>query len=190
MNPFTLSADQIVPRIIVDIPAVGPADFELSGENAPVERHLVADLSVTYAFDLPGCFKIVARRDLARLGLDESQIHDLAMRNLDERMRRLEPDLIELENGVFLIRCGDDFEATLLLFDHVWEQAASKVRGDLVVSVPARDCIAFTDADNRAGLAWMRSETSRILEQGDHTLTRHFITRGTSGWSLYEGHAG
>src|SRR5262245_40052084 len=98
MQPFTMSADQIVPRIVLDLPATAPADYELSGENAPIEQHLVADLSVTYAFDLPGCFKIVARRDLTRLGLDESQIRYLAMQNLDERLKRLEPDFLELEN--------------------------------------------------------------------------------------------
>lgn len=189
MQPFTLSADQIVPRIILDLPARSATDFVLSGEDAPLERHLVADLSVTYAFDLPGCFKIASRRDIAHLVLEESQVHDLAMRNLDMRMSKLEPEFVELENDVVLIRCGGDFEATLLLFDHVWQQAMNVVRGELVVSVPARDSIAFTGTENRPGLSYMRSEASRILERSDHTLTRNFLTRNASGWIRYEGFA-
>jgi uncharacterized protein YtpQ (UPF0354 family) len=112
------------------------------------------------------------------------------MRNLDERMKKLEPDFLELENGVYLIRSGGDFEATLLLFDHVWQQAARMIRGELVVSVPARDSVAFTGSEDRAGLGYMRSEASRIIEHGDHTLTRHFLNKGVNGWVKYEGYAG
>lgn len=188
MQQFTLTgtADQIVPRIVLDLPAVGPPDLELSGDNEPIERHLVADLSVTYAFDLPNCFKILARHDLRRLALFESQIHNLAMRNLDQRMMKLEPEFLESDNGLFLLRTGGDFEATTILFDHVWHQAADMVRGEVVVSVPARDVVMFVAAGNRDGLAFMRSQTSCILERGDHIPTRHFLSRRDNAWVLYE----
>src|ERR1051326_4904591 len=51
------------------------------------------------------------------------------------------------------------------------------VRGPLVAGVPARDMVAFTRAENRQGLAFMRSRVSEVLEEGGHTLTRHFLVR-------------
>jgi uncharacterized protein YtpQ (UPF0354 family) len=188
MGPFTLLPEQIVPRIVLGLPSQVVADIELSGKNAPVERHLVADLFITYAFDLPGSFKIAAKRDLERLGLEESQIHKLALKNLSERLRKLEPEFLEVDNKVFWLRTGGDFEATTLLFDHVWRQAAEMVGGTLVVSVPARDRVAFTSGENQEGFAFMRTQASKILERGDHALTRHFIVRSKSSWAVYHGH--
>jgi hypothetical protein len=58
-----------------------------SEDDSPVERHLVADLSVAYAFDEPKCFVMVARRDLVRLRLDNSSISRRAIwsRSLAQR---------------------------------------------------------------------------------------------------------
>jgi uncharacterized protein YtpQ (UPF0354 family) len=196
MLPFTLSVHQIVPRIVLDLPKAVVPDMELSGANAPLERHLVADLSVTYAFDLPDCFKIVARRDLDALELREAHVHDLAMRNLSERMRKLEPEFRELSNGVFILGGAGDLTAAMLLLDDVWQQATERlregllIRGALVAAVPARDMVAFTCAENHRGLAFVRSRVSQVLEEGDHTLTRHFLVRRDKSWSVYEGYAG
>jgi uncharacterized protein YtpQ (UPF0354 family) len=169
--------------------------MESSQDDSPVERPFVADLSVAYAFDQAKCFVMVARRDLARLRLDERSIHGIALANLAERMRRLEPEFRELSNGVFVLAGAGDFTASVLLLDDVWRQATERVRdgllvrGPLVASVPARDMVAFTCAENRQGLAFMRSRVSQVLEEGDHTLTRHFLVRRDGSWSKYEGFA-
>src|SRR5262249_32022125 len=153
----------------------------LTGDNSPVERHLVADLSVAYAFDQPKCFVMVARRDLTRLGLDERSIHGIALANLAQRVKGLDLEFQELTNGVFILAGAGDFTASVLLLDEVWRQAVERlhegllVRGPLVAAVPARDMVAFTRADNRQALAFMGSRVSEILEGGGHTLTRHFL---------------
>lgn len=186
-------ASLIVPRIVVNLPSTGKPDMVFSADDSPIERHLVADLSVAYAFDQLQCFTMVARRDLIRLGLDEQAIHRVALANLSDRMEKMQPEFAKLSNGVFVISCGGDFEATMLLLDPVWEQAAEIVRGamllrgPLVVSVPSRNMVAFTPAENRSGLEFMRSKAAEILEHDDHALTRHFLTREHKGWKKYEG---
>ena len=128
---------------------------------------------------------MVAHRDLTRLALDKQQLHDIALTNL--RRTISEPEVHEISSGVFMLTCGGNFEATTLLLDEVWEQVAATVNGDLVLAVPARDVVIFTGTQNRDGLAFMRSKVSQILETGDHTLTRHFLVRCGTRWSLYEG---
>jgi hypothetical protein len=59
----------------------------------------------------------------------------------------------------------------------------------LIVAVPSRDVVIFTGGQNRDGLAFMRAKVSRILEVGDHPLTRHFLVRPGNQWDVYEGFA-
>jgi uncharacterized protein YtpQ (UPF0354 family) len=189
-------ASLIVPRIVLDLPDTGETARVFAPDETPIERHLAADLSIAYAFDQPKCFVMVTRRDLVRLHLEEQSVHGIAVRNLGERVQRLEPEFQELSNGVFVLAGAGDFTAATLLLDDVWQQAADRVReallvrGALVAAVPARDMLAFTCAENRQGLAFMRSRVSEVLEEGDHTLTRHFLVRRDGIWSRYEGHAG
>lgn len=196
MLDAALPANLIVPRIVLDLPKTGAPDVVFSEDDSPVERPFAADLSVAYAFDEPKRFVMVARRDLVRLRLDNRSIHGLAMANLVERMKRLEPELQELSNGVFLLAGAGDLTAASLLLDDLWRQATDRlqdrllVRGPLIAAVPARDLVAFTRAENRRGLEFMRSRVSQVLEEGDHILTRHFLVRRDGSWSRYEGYAG
>jgi len=180
-------AELVVPRVVLSLPSAVVPDIELTHDDSPVEQPFVADLVLFYAFDQPTCFTMVAHRDLTRLSLDKHQLHDIALTNL--RRAIPQPELHEVSPGVFMLTCGGNFEATTLLLDEVWEQVAETVQGDLVLSVPSRDVVIFTGTQNRDGLAFMRSKVSQILETGDHTLTRHFLVRCGTRWSLYEGFA-
>lgn len=180
-------AHNIVPRVMLSLPRAVVPDIKLSHSDSPVKRDLVADLILFYAFDEPTCFTMVAERDLARLDLDAKGLHDIAMINL----RRLihDPEMHQISSGVFMLTCGGNFEATTLLLDEIWQQAAKMVVGKLVVAIPARDVVTFTGTDNREGLAFLRSKVSMILETGDHTLTRNFIVRNGTAWRVYQGFA-
>lgn len=183
-----LSADKIVPRVVHVLPKGGVPDLVLSPEDSPVQRSFVADLILSYAFDQPTCFTMVAERDLTQLGLDEQGVHDIALVNL--RRTISPPQAHQVSEGVFMLTCGGDMEATILLLDEVWQQTEGMVLGELVVAVPARDVVFFTGTENREGLAFMRSKVSEILEVGDHTLTRSFLVRNGSAWVVYEGFGG
>lgn len=181
-------AELIVPRIVLSLPAGSVPDVELSFDDSPVDRELVGDLVIFYAFDQPTCFTMVAYRDIDRLALTERQLHDLALVNLRQTIPQLQ--LHEVSPGVFMLTCGGDFEATTLLLDEVWEQVAGMICGDLVVAVPSRDVVMFAGSENREGMAFMRSKVSQILEMGDRVLTRSFLVRRESWWDLYEGFSG
>lgn len=181
------SADVVVPRVVLSLPRAVVPDIKLSDRDSPVEQPFVADLILFYGFDQPSCFTMVAQRDLTRLALDKQRLHTIAIANL----RRMipQPKLHQISPDVFMLTCGGNFEAATLLLDEVWQQVSVMVSGDLVAAVPARDLVIFTGADNREGLAFMRSKVSHILETGDHTLTRYFLVRSETGWRVYEGFA-
>lgn len=62
--PDQMTLEYVVPRIYVALPTVGSADVTLSFEASPVDRPLVADLHVLYAFDMDSHYVLVAQRDL------------------------------------------------------------------------------------------------------------------------------
>jgi uncharacterized protein YtpQ (UPF0354 family) len=181
------SADLVVPRIVLNLPKTVVPDIELPDDDSPVELPFIADLILFYGFDQPTYFTMVAQRDLVRLALDKQRLHAIALANLRRLMPQ--PELHEISPGVFMLTCGGNFEATTLLLDEVWHQVSTKVLGGLVVAVPARDIVIFTGADNRDGLAFMRSKVSHVLETCDHTLTRFFLVRYGDKWTVYEGFA-
>jgi hypothetical protein len=82
---------------------------------------------------------------------------------------------------VFVFTAGGNLESSLLLLDDLWESQLSLVPGELVVSVPARDCIAFTGSHSAEGVAELRASIDRV-SGGDHVLTRQLFVRRDSSW--------
>lgn len=180
------TADKIVPRIYVALPSTGAPTTTLAGEHALVQRSVVADLMVFYAFDIGTHYELISQKDLTRLGLTEDALHDTAIENLRALNLQVRANA---GDGMYLLTAGGNSEATLLLLPEVWESVAPMVDGDLVVSVPARDAICFTGDATHENLAGLRRATSYILEQARHPLSRVFLRRIDGEWTEYSGFA-
>jgi hypothetical protein len=175
----------VVPRIYVALPDVGTAEVTLSKAESPVERRLVADLLIFYAFDLGNYYRIVSYGDLERLAITADELHERALLNLGEL--NLE---VRAHKGdrVFMLTAGGNYEATLILLPKVWESVSEMVSGQLVAAVPARDVLYFTGDADLENLAEMRKWTSKALEQVDKPLSRAFIRWTGEEWVEYSGY--
>lgn len=176
----------VVPLIYAALPNVGDVDVTLSRDDSPVERRLVADLLVFYAFDLDTHYEMVAHRDLSHLGLSADQLHEHALQNL--RALRLD---VRAHRGdhILMLVAGGNYEATLLLLPEIWESVATMVAGNIVASVPARDILYVTGDADPGNLADLRRWTSAMIEKADKPLSRVFVRRNGVGWEEYEGFA-
>lgn len=178
--------EYVFPRIYVALPNVGEADMKLSADDSPVERKLVADLLVLYAFDLDSHFQLVANHDLSRLGVSADELHARSLANL----RALNLDIRAHQGDrCIMLTAGGNFEATLLLLPEVWESVQSMVTGNMVASVPARDLLFLTGDAVPENLADLRSVTSKALENVDKPLSRQFLQWANGVWSEYAGFA-
>ena len=175
-----------MPRIYVAIPDAGAADITLSKADSPVERRLVADLLIFYAFDAGAHYEIVAYRDLEQLGITADELHERALLNLREL--KLE---VRAHKGdrIIMLTAGGNYEATLILLPEIWESVSPMVSGHLVAAVPARDLLYVTGDADPENLADMRRWTSKALEQVDKPLSRAFIRWTGVHWEEYTGHA-
>lgn len=176
----------IYPRMYVALPNIGEADVSLTHDDSPVETRFGADIIIMYAYDMGSYFEIVSNSELKKLGMTVQGLHKIALANLDA----LHLEIRVHENGrVRMLTAGGDFEATLLLLPYVWDSVASMVQGDVVAVIPARDLIFFTGSEDHKGLSEMRSLTSKMLEQANKPLSRHFLIHTSAGWIAYRGHA-
>ena len=177
-------AECIVPLIKLRLPDTEPADLLLSADDSPILEPLIGDLLIAYAFDLPSRYTLVQGRHLADLQLSVTELRGLATDNLRRRL----PDIMRhqyLHLPMFVFTAGGNLESSLLLLDDLWESQLSLVPGELVASVAARDCIAFTGSESPEGIAELRASIDRAQAGGDHVLTRHLFIRRDSSWHVF-----
>jgi uncharacterized protein YtpQ (UPF0354 family) len=177
----------VVPRIYISLPKGVPVDITLSAEDSPVERELVADLVIFYAFDVGSPYELVANRDLVRLGVSPYELHEHALANL--RALNLDVRAHQGERPLMLT-AGGNFEATLILLPEFWESIAEMVRGQIVVSVPGRDLLLVAGDADPENLGELRRVTSNAIERAAKPLSRAFLRWTGTQWEHYSGFAG
>jgi uncharacterized protein YtpQ (UPF0354 family) len=64
--------------------------------------------------------------------------------------------------NVFTFLMDGDFEASIMLLDEFWDGEFRKfVTGKYAAAIPARDVLAFCDADSTAGIAELQEVINR-----------------------------
>lgn len=102
---------------------------------------------------------------------DQKELRKLAVDNL---MRLLPRAMMENIGDVTIIRAGGDYEASLLLLDHLWTggkiNGQIAVDGDIVVSVPSKDVVLVTGSRSQKGLEVLREIAAKEM-RGPFPLT-------------------
>jgi len=123
------------------------------------------DLVVAYAEDSARTFRYLTTREYAG---NRSELRTLAVTNL----LRVLPDLeVRIFNPhVTSVSVGDDYTSSLLLVDDIWTSGRLKVKGDIVVAIPARDVILVTGS--RSGtLKNFRALAEDLYAKGPNALS-------------------
>lgn len=172
------------------VPRLRPAGF-LEGlaqkgvppDQLPVTRPFVADLVVTYAFDLPDRFQLVAPRDLARLGLEPEGLHALAVENLGRELEN-----VGLGGSVPLewVEAGNDLEACLLLREDFWDRLDPERPDAIVVAPIARDTLLVTTAASPEAIAHVKTVAREAHERNPaHALSGYLLAWSDGAWVVH-----
>lgn len=160
-------------------PAPSPLDprrllplVEVAGKEpgAGLVEPLAGALVVRYVELRPGGEADVTAAALAAAGVDRADLRPLAVKNL----KGLLPGVgLEGRDGLYMLSAGGEYEASLLLVEDLWrgEEIAPKVKGEVVVAVPARDLLLVTGSLDEAGLGKLRTLVQRVLAEGTSTLS-------------------
>ena len=150
--------------------------------DTPIAEELAGELYVFYGFDLPGAFRLVSRRDCARMRLDAGDLRHLAVRNLTRRRAR--PQIKRAPAAAMFVLDGN-LESSLLLVDHLWEQIGPQLPGELIAAVPSRDMLAVTGSQVPGGIAALTRCADAVWQQSTtRLLTRSLLIRHGPSWQL------
>lgn len=185
-----LRAQQLQPRIKNVQFAKELQEAGVPAEQMPALTPLCGELVVTYAFDLPDSFIMATPPLLRDAGISADAVAKVAAENLQGAL--LPVNFFGKGDGVRLVKCGGNLEATLLLVDRFWDFARNDMQaaGELIVAAPRRDCVAICDGADPAAVAALRERAEELFNEHDdaHRLSTQLMVRGDGGWSLFESH--
>ncbi|SBW09551.1 conserved hypothetical protein [uncultured delta proteobacterium] len=160
--------DRIFPWIKAAIPDT--ADGGPEGE-APavglVVMDFLADLCITFAVDDGDAFSLLQWSDVPE-DMDADALYALAKKNL---AGQVEFNLTGTSYGGYGILAGGDHEAGALCLEFIWDAVAKEAGENLVVAVPAKDCLFMALASDAAQIEAMAAIAKDIFENGERTLT-------------------
>ena len=137
--------------------------------QAPTQEFLSEDLNaqlvILYAEDTANRTRYLMAHEYAG---DRKELRTLAVDNLIRLLPKIE---MRQDEDVSLLTAGGDYEASLLLFDSMWNDGQIKVNGDIVVAIPSKDLLLVTGSKNRKGLATMRELTKKVVAQSRYRIT-------------------
>lgn len=148
------------------------------------KRQLCGDLFVLYGrgHDADADPELLPRDAVGSLGLSEAELHEAAIENLREK---LDPPERHAQNGIERLLCGGRHEASLLLFEELWEGVADDIAGEIVAAVPARAMLVFTGTAVPGGVERVRAIAEKAAETGPHPISSTLLRWTGSGWDVW-----
>ncbi len=178
-SPQKLDPSRIVP-VIKDRPWLEETKTALINRGAEklpenVYEDFNEDLIILYAEDSPKNVRYFGPKDLAEAQIDRKDLKNLACENLKKIIPKIER---HGANGLYMMAAGGDYEASLLLFDGLWNGMKSEVQGDVVVAIPTRDLLVVTGSEDAEGIQRMKKIIEDVTAKGSYRLTKKmFVCR-------------
>ncbi len=183
-KPAALDPKTILPRIkttgFLDAIQDVIKDAQASEDQMPYSEPFVADLIITYAFDMPESFQAVSIDNLNEMNLPFEDVFPLAMENFTNQLE----ELSVADMGLFRqIMTGGSHEACTLLFTNFWNQIASETEGQVIAAVPHRERLYCCSSESEHGLTMLNAMIEQSMNEPDnHNLSRALLVWSGEGW--------
>jgi uncharacterized protein YtpQ (UPF0354 family) len=172
--------DKPVPAVAPKVAPAKPADMAAvqasrivpvmwpkgAARSDTVSDPLNDELVIVYVEDTGKDMRFLMPQDLERAGVKREELRALAVANLKKVMPS--PNLHKGDQ-YSMITAGNNYESSLLLTPQIL--AESKVEGDVVVAVPARNLLFITGTKTPGGIEKLRELAARAMRESPHRLT-------------------
>lgn len=148
-----------------------------SGVGDPGEyahQWFTEDLIIAYVVDAPKTIRYLINKDLADLNVSVEELHRIALTNLK---RILPAPEIREASGLYQIRCDGNYEASLIFLDEIWNRANFEVRGEIVVAVPARDCLLVAGSGDSEGVRRLSKRAHEVHASASYSVSSKLLVR-------------
>lgn len=148
-----------------------------------VYEDLNQELVIVYAEDSPKNLRYLTPEDLESVNLKPSELRSLAIENLKSIVPKIE---VQGGNGIYMVTAGGDYEASLILFEGLWDGIQIKVDGDYVITIPSRDMLLITGSRNKEGIRKISDLAIKTVAEAPYHLTSDLFVRKDGKFIKYE----
>jgi uncharacterized protein YtpQ (UPF0354 family) len=140
-------------------------------------------LDVLYAEDTEFNIRYLGTADIKSLGIDSDCLRSNAVENLK---RELPPIESHGANGYYMLTAGGNYEASLLLFDSIWNSSNFVVNGEIVVGIPSRDLLFVTGSNDDENINRLRDVCKKVVAESGYSLTSVLFIRKGNMWEEFK----
>ena len=159
------------------IPEIGAAMASRGADAGWQPAHDVynSELVILYAEDTERSIRYMTEEELAKSGFAADGRRARAVANLKAQLPGVQA---QGADGIYRLMAGGDYDVSLLLFDKFWESGQLRVKGEIVVAIPARNVLFVTGSEDPKGLTALRNVIAEAFSTESYTLTdRLFVYR-------------
>ena len=133
----------------------------------PLAHDYNDELVVLYALDDPDHLSYMSTEDYERTGMTRRELKAVATENLKSLLPR---PVIRTNPFFSILIAGKKYESSLLLLDDLWKGLAP-AKDELIVAIPNRNMLLFTDSGNPKGIVALRKQAAQLKKQSSPGLT-------------------
>jgi uncharacterized protein YtpQ (UPF0354 family) len=145
------------------------------GSQEQLVEDLNNELVISYAEDTPHAMHHLTTDDYSG---DRGKLRAFAIKNLLRVLPKIEMHVIN--EYVSIVSAGEDYTPSLLLLEDLWTGGQIKVKGEIVVAVPARDVILVTGSRS-VKMTNFRAFAADLYAKGPYSLSeKAFVFRNNT----------
>lgn len=147
----------------------------------------MGDFLMSFLIDRGEIYYYIQRRDIDTEGITVEELAEIGVENL--RKLANEHLQVNVNKGVYSAILDGNFEASLVFLDGLWDVALqSLVRNKFIITIPARDVLAFCDSEDEDGLNQLKDICKRVWDnpESDHLLSNCLYIREDDKWREYQ----
>lgn len=184
-QPRTLECLRLVLKTQVTLDGISQMlrDRDAGPDNGVLSHALAADLHGLLACDQTDGIALLTRGQARKLGLEDAGLHARALENLDQTLPPPQPQPVDAEHGVYVVRDGAEYASSQAFIPARLAAMARAVDGGLPVTfaVPTREALVFTARQDRAALRAL-AEVAQASLANAHSLSPALLRVVDGGW--------
>lgn len=147
------------------------------------------ELYAFYVFDSDNGMRMITKKDLAELKVDEATLRSIATQNLGAYFDKKGLKVRRLEKigsaKVYVVALDESYEASILLLNKYWGQHTFDVQGQIVAFVPARNMVLVTGAGDTEGMRVAGYLASAAFKEFGYAISPNGFVNEAGSWKVY-----
>jgi hypothetical protein len=169
-----------------DLRAIVRSTDEAKAGGDSVAAPLLGGLSVICAVDEPETIALLRTEDLAPLKLSSDTALAACKENMGENLGQLEPTQRDYPLRGINVITGNAYASSWLLFPERWAAEAKRLRGNLLVAVPAADVVLYRGGKSTTAIKGLAEAAAFVQTQATRLVSTTVFRWTPDGWVVAE----